>query len=426
MKNRKALYYLLGANAVSGFAQGISMIAIPWYFINVLSESTFYGIIYAIITMLTLPWSLYAGTLIDRYPRKNIFLALCICGALVLGSVSASGFAMGEVNAALVALVFGFTIFNYNVHFPTLYAFGQEITEKQHYGRTNSMLEIQHQLTTMLSGGMAAVLLTGTSSSHSFLKEYLPFEIEAWELHEIFLLDAITYVIAFSLISMIRYTPPVDKKVDTGKIWDRFVTGLQFLKKNSKVTWFGVASYTVFIVLLIHSFYIVSIYVKDHLHQNADVYAVGEMIYCIGAVTAGLFIRKIFKNVNVILSVLILMFITIGIFWMCAFTNSVTVLYLFCITIGLTNAGIRILRITYLFNHIPNHIIGRANSVFNSSNIILRAAFIGLFTLPFFHSDNIVWGYFICGLFVLISIFPILYFYKGLVKKEKELEEVDG
>ena len=38
------------------------------------------------------------------------------------------------VSTAMI-LVFGITIFNYNVHYPNLYAFGQEITEPKNYGK---------------------------------------------------------------------------------------------------------------------------------------------------------------------------------------------------------------------------------------------------------------------------------------------------
>jgi len=72
LKNKKALYLLLSANAISHFAQGISMLAIPWYFAKHLNAASIFSIIYSIATFASLFWGLYAGTLIDRFPRKNI------------------------------------------------------------------------------------------------------------------------------------------------------------------------------------------------------------------------------------------------------------------------------------------------------------------------------------------------------------------
>ena len=135
MQNKSALYLLLTANAVSGFAQGISMLAIPWYFSDILNASSTFGTIYGIATFLTLFWGLYVGTLIDRYPRKNIFLLITLIGALIIGSIALSGFLLGEVPMVLIGVVFCTTLFIYNVHYPTLYAFGQEISEKKNYGK---------------------------------------------------------------------------------------------------------------------------------------------------------------------------------------------------------------------------------------------------------------------------------------------------
>ena len=77
MKNRKAIYLLFLANIISGMAQGISMLAIPWYFAEV-SRTDFFWNFYLIITFITLFWGIYAGTLIDRYSRKNYLLLLIV------------------------------------------------------------------------------------------------------------------------------------------------------------------------------------------------------------------------------------------------------------------------------------------------------------------------------------------------------------
>ena len=61
------------------------------------------------------------------------------------------------------------------------------------------------------------------------------------------------------------------------------------------------------------------------------------------------------------------------------------VFFIGSLILGIANSGVRILRTTYLFNHVPNNLIGRAGSVFNSLNIVVRMLMIGLFTLPFFN-----------------------------------------
>jgi len=66
---------------------------------------------------------------------------------------------IGALPWQLVAGVFMLTFLNYAVHYPNLYAFVQEIIEPKYYGRITSYLEIQGQLTSILAGAGAALLL---------------------------------------------------------------------------------------------------------------------------------------------------------------------------------------------------------------------------------------------------------------------------
>jgi MFS family permease len=94
------------------------------------------------------------------------------------------------------------------------------------------------------------------------------------------------------------------------------------------------------------------------------------------------------------------------------FYNSLIVFFVGSLVLGITNAGIRILRTTYLFNHIPNNLIGRATSVFSSLNIIVRISLISLLSLPFFDlGDNIRWGYLIGVAMMLVSISILMVLY---------------
>jgi MFS family permease len=88
--------------------------------------------------------------------------------------------------------------------------------------------------------------------------------------------------------------------------------------------------------------------------------------------------------------------------------------------LGITNAGVRILKTTYLFNHVPNNLIGRTNSVFGSLNTIVRMLLIGLFALPFFQvSENIRYGYFAGVIMMIIAIIPLTICYKRILSVEK-------
>ena len=80
--------------------------------------------------------------------------------------------------------VFGTTMFHYSIHYPNLYAFGQEITEKENYGKLNSYIEIQGQSTSIFAGAFAAILLSGTENQVMNLMGInipLPFDIIPWK-----------------------------------------------------------------------------------------------------------------------------------------------------------------------------------------------------------------------------------------------------
>jgi hypothetical protein len=69
--------------------------------------------------------------------------------------------------------------------------------------------------------------------------------------------------------------------------------------------------------------------------------------------------------------------------------------------IGVTNAGARIQRVTYIFQHIDNQYFGRVNSVFSFINILTRMCFIALISMPFFIDENVVSVFMVFIVFLL-------------------------
>ena len=423
MKNKQAITLLFIANIISGFAQGISMIAIPWYFADILKMPSTYAIAYAILTFLSLFWSLYSGTLIDKYSRKKMFLYSNLCCALLIGTAGTYGLIHQETPWILAVLVFGTTMFHYNIHYPNLYAFGQEISEPKDYGKLNSYIEIQGQSTSIFAGGFAALLLTGTNNNKLNilgLEILLPFEIEKWQIHEIFLMDSITYILAFLIILFIKYRPVKNKIIDVGSVFERLSQGINFLRNNYLLFVFGLCSYMIFTFLIVEMFVLVPNYVSNYLLKEGDVFASSEVYYSIGAVISGVSIRKLFDKQNPVFGIILMMIATIAGCLLLVFTRDVLVFYFVSFLIGLSNAGVRILRITYLFSHIPNHIIGRVGSAFNCMSIIVRTFLISIFTIPFFSDgETIKWGYMIGVLLLTIALIPLIRNYKKLVNLEK-------
>lgn len=412
VKNKLALNLLFTANGISGFAQGISMLAIPWYFAN---NTPYFNKAYGLITIGVLFFGLYAGTLVDKYSRKANFLGnSLVCGFLLL-TIAGVGYYLNGLNDILVVAVFGITMFNYNIHYPTLYALGQEISAVEDYAKVNSNIEIVGQSTSILSGGIAAVMLEGVTINLPIIDYSIV--INSWNIWEIFLLNAGTYFLAASLILFIKYQP-IPKHAQHPKIFNRIKVGFTYLRQHPKLLIFGIFSYSVFAMLLVEIHAVLPAYVDKHLHENGSVFAIADGIYALGALCAGLFVNKVFTATSTQRAVIILTAITAAIFIWAFAAKSVLVIYLVSLILGFTNAGIRVLRLTYLFKQIPNQLMGRVNSIFNMLNILVRSLFIFLFSFPFFNFDNqIIWAFLIMALFLLLSALVLMFNTKQSIEK---------
>jgi DHA3 family macrolide efflux protein-like MFS transporter len=408
LKNKQALALLFTANGISGFAQGVSMLAIPWYFAQQ-SLSSRFNLMYAFVTFCTLFWGLFAGSLVDRFPRKGVFLTTNLVEGTVVLAVAALGFWQQALPWYMVMLVFGVTIFGYQLHYPNLYAFAQEITKKGNYQRVTSMLEIVGQSTNVGAGLLAAILLEGVDWQQTLtlgsLEIPLAIHIPRWTIWEIFALDGATYFISSCLIALIRYVPQTQFEIEMGNVFKRIRTGISFLQQNRAILLFGLLSYTVFVVVLVELHAVAPIYITNYLQEGGGVLGTMEVLYAIGALSAGIGVRWLFRSGEVVKAVMLLMLLAIVSMGVLAVTRSVVIFLGVGLLIGFSNAGIRVLRVAYLFEHIPNNIIGRTNSVFSMANILMRVGFILLFSHAFFNQGaNIAWAYSIMALFILIAL----------------------
>lgn len=420
MKNLPALILLFLANGVSGVAQGISMLAIPWYFAKTGDMGRF-GLMYVLTNIISFFWVPYAGTLIDRFNRKHLFLALTTISATLLFIISGIGFHREALPWFLVGFIFMVTFLNYNLHFPTLYTFVQEITERRYYGRITSIIEVMNQTTSMLAGAGAAILLEGARDGVLNVFGFnvqTGWEIAPWTIYEIFALDGGTYVLSFLIISLIRYVPLVERQAETGNVLTRLRVGYNWLKEHPNIFLFGVASYSIFVTVLLVLFYLGAKYVSDHLLLGGDVYAASEMYFALGSLISGIAVQRLFQWTTRPMAVIITTFTAAGIFAALSVTQGGFVFYFVMFLLGFTNAGTRVLRTTFLFNHIPNQVFGRAGSIFFLTNIIFRTGFLLLFALPFFQQDNnVVYAMGLLSVFLFASGVILIRYYRYLVSE---------
>lgn len=394
------------------------MIAIPWFFVKQDATETF-GLFYIITNILCFFWVPYCGVLIDRFNRKNILLISTIISGIILGGVSAYGFYNNGLSMMMVASVFTMTFLNYNIHYPNLYAFVQEISEKEWYARIASFIEIQGQVTSVLAGAGAAMLLEGTKNGTINLfgiRINIGMDIPAWQIYEIFALDTLTYVAAFICILFMKFIPLKKREKELSSVVEQLKVGYQYLKKHTTILIFGVASYCIFVVTLICNFYLGAVYVEQQLNLGGDVYAASEMYYSVGAIFAGIAIQSIFRKVRIPLAIIILTVLTILLLVNLAWFANEFIFYIMIGILGLTNAGTRVLRVTFLFSHVHNQVYGRANSIFALTNIAFRILFLSIFAIAFFHQGNhIIYAFLIMAVFLLLTVFVLIKNYSTMI-----------
>ncbi len=395
--NRRAIFLLLSANAISGLSQGICILAIPWYFFHHLQQPQAFGYLYFTTTIVSFFWGPYAGTLVDKHDRKQLFIFLNAIYFFILLTASLIGFFTGRVPGAIAALIFLLTYMNFNLHYPAMYAFAQEITPPKRYMQVNSLIEIQGQATSIIAGGIAAILLSKEPPIP------VPTYLQGWELHHIFLLDAFTYAIAFFIVYTIQYIRVAERRAVEETIKERLKEGFRYLIQRKRLMRFGMLSYVVFATLIVQSQQLLPHYVSDYLKEDAYTYGFAELSYAIGALLAGVFVQRSFAKHHPYRGIQVLMIIAIAVYLSFAFSHNRWIVFLASLLIGISNAGTRILRLSLLFAIIPNHIIGRAGSIFQWFNLSLRLLFIFTFTQAFF-VEHVQYGYLVLAFTIFVAL----------------------
>lgn len=398
---------LFAANTISGVSQGISLIAIPWFIANQLGKPGLYGLLFLSITIVTLFWGPYAGTLIDRYDRKKVMLAIQTVGLVCVLGIASYGWYLQNTTLWMAAAIMIITMLIYNIHYPNLYAFAQEITEKKRYGTISSALEVQGQTTFILSGAIAAFLMEG---------KVFEFTFTAWQMHEIFMLDAGTYILGFILLSSIKYESLVERKFNLeGNFIDHLKSGFSYLQERPLILLFGATAGFVFTSILVCSFFTLPIFIEKYLHGSESAYGFAEASFAFGSLLSGFLILAIFPKNKLTLGIIILSFLAGLMYLFIGVNKDFALFYLAYGIIGFTNTGIRVMRTTYIFSVIDNAIIGRTGSVFTVINALFRILFIGIFSFTFFTKEqNISKTMYILALFVILAAVILAAFYNKL------------
>lgn len=360
-RNFRKLFF---SNLFSGFGQGMTMIGISWYLVESTGTASLLGSTMLISSILTLLVGPYTGTLIDRFSRKAILQIEQLGGFAVLAVLAAWGF-WGTYQEWMMVLIFLATTFMFQVHEPTQAAFVQEAFDQKHYNAINSLLEIENQTALVLAGGFAGLLLG------------------KFGLHVVLLLNALTYFIAFLMLSGIDYVFTLEKQAEKSSrtSWvELFSQSWIYIRERRGFLIFGVSALMPFIAVLLVNL-LNPVFVSQTLGEDVKIFSLGEVTYSIGAVLAGMLIALISRKFGAF-STMVFHYLLMAI--VLVLTVALPKGWIFVLLsafLGWCNVSTRLIRQTIYMELLPNRLMGRVMSFFRSIGTLIRLLLLALFTV---------------------------------------------
>ncbi|MFS1512048.1 MFS transporter [Chengkuizengella sp. SCS-71B] len=360
----KRFIKILAANIFSSIGSGITMIAIPWMIVTRENGASTLGYVTLLLTIILFLIAPFIGNLVDQHSRKKLLLYSEMIGFIIISLFVLIGFINGNYNTWHLVVLFSIGMLYDSLFYPTMFAMNQEIFDHSQYKTLNGLMEIQGQLSAVIAGGIASIL------------------IEKIELQWILIIDAITYVIAFVILSTIPYIQKEQlnhEMIDTS-FWQRMREGYVYLKERPFLFLLLFSAFTPYIVIMVTN-YVFPIYIEATLQADGKIYGIHEMLYGIGSLLAGMIITLLihkFGNIKILLAGIFMFTISMI---LTAIFPVIILFLLISITFGLGHAITRITRNILMMEIIPNDKMGRVESLFRSIGLALQITLLGVFTV---------------------------------------------
>lgn len=374
------------------------MIAIPWMLVSSENGSAVFGYVTICMTIISFLITPLVGNLIDKMSRKKLLLTSNIVSFFMLLLFSVIGFVGLSYEIWHYIIIYIIGSLYYTLFFPTMFALNQEIFHKDQYKMLNGTMEVQGQLSSVIAGALASILLS------------------KWELHYILLLNVLAYIAAIYLYVKIPYVRSKNSEAK-GISKSKGTEGLTYMMKRPAMFLFLFLSIMPFIGVMITN-YLFPVYLADVLKASGSFYGIQSMTYGVGAVLAGIIVpiiaRKLGDEKTIIYSVITY---TIAISLIVIANIPFYLSLMFFIALG--NSGARVARNSFLMDRIPNEIIGRVDSLFRTVGLLLRIVLLGIFT-GMVSAGLIIYCFIVLsGIFIAASIFIIVSWKKGFELNEK-------
>ena len=343
LKNPTFLLFFSG-NIISLIGFGFNLIAISWLVLDKTNSEFALGKIMATATAPGLILALLAGVIIDKVNRKWLLVILDIFRLIVviafLIALKYHGFQLWLLYPVAILMGVGNSLF-----WPTAQAFVQELVEDEDYFSANALLSASYQAGSIMGAGVGGFIVHIYSPVAAL-----------W-------INAVTCLISALLISLAPFNQAVtDHKPE--KLISAVSRGFVFLKEKRDILTLGLTT-ILSDVAIWGALSVLTITIsKDVFEKGSWGYGLMDGFYGIGAlistISIGWLINKIGRSRS-----LIFCYGIAGI--MCFISPILATIYLAAIAyffMGLNNNAARIIIRTVFMENIPNHIMGRVQTIF--------------------------------------------------------------
>jgi MFS family permease len=277
-------------------------------------------------------------------------------------SMAAVAFFSGHIATWQLITSYFFGMMYFTLHYPAKYAFLQQIIDAKHFQSLTGLLEIQGQAASMLSGGLAGLLVD---------------RVPLWW---ILLLDAATYLFSFAIQSTLPYkSTHLTEGAPAASAWRAMAAGWRWLHAHARLSIFFGCTLVPFILVMVDN-YLLPVYVKTVLQAPSTVFGGGEIAFAVGALLAGVFIPMIAGRRGadpVIIGTMMLCLIAVSLLILLRTPSG----YFVAMGIfGVGNAGCRVARTAVMLHIVPNAVMGRVGMFYNAADRLLRTVLISLST----------------------------------------------
>ncbi|MFJ7825785.1 MFS transporter [Psychrobacillus sp. NPDC096623] len=377
---------IISANIASSIGSGITMIAIPWMLVSSDNGNKVFGYITICMTILSFVLTPFVGNLVDRVSRKKLLIiSEIICFALLF-IFSLIGFIGLSYEIWHYTIIYMIGSLYYTIFYPTMFALNQEIFTKEQYKSLNGTMEVQGQLSSMIAGALASILLV------------------KWDLHYILLLNTISYGAAIYFYLKLPYARLSIEKAEK-VVKSQVSEGLRYMLARPSVFIFLLFSFMPFIGVMLTN-YLFPVYLVDVFKADASIYGIEGMIYAIGAIIAGVFVPTLSSKIGNEKTMIFGVFVyTIAISLIVLVNLPVYLSLMLFLAIG--NSSTRVARNSFLMDHIPNNIIGRVDSLFRTLGLLIRILLLAIFT-KMVSSELIIYCFFVLSGILMLSLFLVV------------------